>query len=52
MEDHFGVPRVRVSVGTGENAGAYMEAVNFPLADAQIHRGDPRLSQVAEPGLV
>jgi len=35
VEDHFGVPRVRVSVGTGENTGAYLEAVNFPLADAK-----------------
>ncbi len=35
VEDHFGVPRARVSVGAGENAGAYMEAVSFPLADAR-----------------
>ena len=35
VEDHFGVPRVRVSVGAGENRGAYLEAVNFPLADAK-----------------
>ncbi len=35
VEDHFGVPRLRVSVGTGENTGAYLEAVNFPLADAK-----------------
>ena len=35
VEDHFGVPRVRVSVGTGENSGAYLEAVNFPLAHAK-----------------
>jgi len=31
VEDHFGVPRVRVSVGAGEKAGTYMEAVNYPL---------------------
>jgi uroporphyrinogen decarboxylase len=35
VEDHWGVPRVRVRVGAGENAGAYQEAVNFPLADAK-----------------
>jgi uroporphyrinogen decarboxylase len=35
IEDHWGVPRVRVNVQTGENAGSYMEAVNFPLADAK-----------------
>ena len=35
VEDHFGVPRVRVSVGAGEKAGAYMEAGNYPLAGAQ-----------------
>jgi len=34
VEDHWGVPRVRVNVGAGENAGSYMEAVNFPLAGA------------------
>lgn len=34
VEDHWGVPRARVSVGAGENAGSYMEAVNFPLAHA------------------
>jgi uroporphyrinogen decarboxylase len=35
VEDHFGVPRLRVKVGTGETAGSYMEAVRFPLAEAK-----------------
>ena len=34
VEDHWGVPRVKVNVGAGNNTGSYMEAINFPLADA------------------
>jgi uroporphyrinogen decarboxylase len=34
VEDHWGVPRVRVKVGAGEGGSSYMEAVNFPLAGA------------------
>ncbi|HUT37208.1 MAG TPA: uroporphyrinogen decarboxylase family protein [Planctomycetota bacterium] len=35
VEDHWGVPRVRVSVGTGDRAAAYWEVARFPLADAK-----------------
>ena len=34
VEDHWGVPRVRVEVGTGEQASVYQEVMNFPLTDA------------------
>ncbi len=34
VEDHFGVPRVTVSVGSGETGGAYREVLDFPLAAA------------------
>ncbi len=34
VEDHWGVPRVRVSVGSGGQATAYQEVVQFPLAGA------------------
>jgi len=30
-EDHWGVPRVRVQVGSGETATAYWEVIEFPL---------------------
>ena len=35
VEDHWGVPRVRVSVGSGDRATAYQEVVKFPLAGAK-----------------
>jgi uroporphyrinogen decarboxylase len=35
VEDHFGVPRVRVQVGAGDRTGAYREVINFPLSSAQ-----------------
>ncbi|UCH35031.1 MAG: hypothetical protein JSV65_01380 [Armatimonadota bacterium] len=35
VEDHWGVPRVRVEVGDGDKAAAYHEVINFPLAGAQ-----------------
>ena len=34
VEDHWGVPRVRVNVGEGETASQYMEVASFPLEDA------------------
>jgi len=34
VEDHWGVPRVRVEVGAGEEVGEYREVVNFPLSKA------------------
>jgi len=34
VEDHWGVPRVRVQVGSGERTGAYQEVIDFPLLDA------------------
>ena len=35
VEDHWGVPRLRVEAGAGEKAATYQEVVSFPLADAQ-----------------
>ena len=35
VEDPWGVPRLRVQVGTGEAATAYWEVVRFPLRDAR-----------------
>ena len=35
VEDHWGVPRVRVDVGSGEGASTYHEVMNFPLKDAK-----------------
>ena len=35
VEDHWGVPRVRVDVGSPEQASTYQEVVHFPLRDAQ-----------------
>lgn len=34
VEDHWGVPRVRVQVGPADRAAAYQEVLAFPLADA------------------
>ena len=34
VEDHWGVPRVRVDVGSGEKATSYQEVLNFPLKSA------------------
>jgi len=35
VEDHWGVPRVQVQVGSGEKTGAYREVRDFPLESAQ-----------------
>lgn len=35
IEDHWGVPRVRIGVGSGKNASFYKEVTKFPLADAK-----------------
>ena len=35
VEDHWGVPRVRVEVGQGESSGAYRDVIDFPLEQAQ-----------------
>ncbi len=35
VEDHWGVPRLRVEVGAGDKTAAYQEVVNFPLAGAR-----------------
>ena len=37
VEDHFGVPRTSVSVGTGESSGAYSEVAAFPMADMTLN---------------
>ncbi len=34
VEDHWGVPRVRVEVGSGGETSVYREVLNFPLKDA------------------
>ena len=34
IEDHWGVPRVRVEVDTKEGGGAYRDVIDFPLAEA------------------
>ena len=34
VEDHWGVPRVRVDVGSGGQLGSYREVIDFPLAGA------------------
>ncbi len=34
VEDHWGVPRVRVEVGSGETSSAYSEVLDFPLEAA------------------
>ena len=35
VEDIWGVPRVKVEVGSGETTAAYREVINFPLAGAE-----------------
>ena len=35
VEDHFGVPRVRVEVGEGEETGVYREVLKAPLEEAK-----------------
>ena len=35
IEDHWGVPRVRVEVGSGGQASVYQEVRSFPLKDAR-----------------
>ncbi len=34
VEDHWGVPRVRIETGSGERASVYREVINFPLNSA------------------
>ena len=34
VDDHWGVPRVRVETGSGEQTSVYQEVINFPLKDA------------------
>ncbi|MHC4405461.1 MAG: uroporphyrinogen decarboxylase family protein [Planctomycetota bacterium] len=34
IEDHWGVPRVRVEVGSGGQESVYQEVLNFPLKEA------------------
>lgn len=38
VEDHFGVPRVKVQVGQGQSAGAYSEVLDFPLAGLSLEQ--------------
>ncbi len=35
VEDQWGVPRVRVEVGSGQQATVYREVIDFPLKDAE-----------------
>ena len=35
VEDHWGVPRVRVELGSGGQASVYQEVLHFPLTHAQ-----------------
>ena len=35
VDDHWGVPRVRVEIGSGEHTSVYREVINFPLRDAK-----------------
>jgi uroporphyrinogen decarboxylase len=35
VEDHWGVPRVRVTTGSGDQASSYEEVVHFPLRNAK-----------------
>jgi len=35
VEDHWGVPRVRVETGSGEQTSVYQEVINFPLNGAE-----------------
>jgi uroporphyrinogen decarboxylase len=35
VEDHWGVPRVRVTAGAGDQASTYDEVVHFPLKNAK-----------------
>jgi len=34
VDDHWGVPRVRVETGSGEHKSVYREVINFPLKNA------------------
>ena len=34
VDDHWGVPRVRVETGSGDHASIYEEVINFPLKSA------------------
>lgn len=35
VDDHWGVPRVRVEIGSGEHTSVYQEVINFPLRRAK-----------------
>lgn len=35
VEDHWGVPRVRVEVGSGSQTAVYREVIDFPLKEAR-----------------
>ncbi len=35
VDDHWGVPRVRVQTGAGEHTSVYQEVINFPLSGAE-----------------
>ena len=35
VEDHWGVPRVRVEVGSGKHSTVYQEVLDFPLREAK-----------------
>jgi len=35
VEDHWGVPRLRIEVGKGEGASSYQEVTKYPLAEAK-----------------
>ncbi|MBC8876693.1 MAG: hypothetical protein H8E44_45265 [Planctomycetes bacterium] len=35
VEDHWGVPRVRVETGSGEHTSIYQEVITFPLKNAE-----------------
>ncbi len=35
VEDHWGVPRVRVAVGSGTKTSVYREVIDFPLQEAE-----------------
>ena len=35
VEDHWGVPRIRVKVSSGESSGSYSEVTNYPIEKAK-----------------
>lgn len=38
VEDHWGVPRMKVQIGQGESAGGYSEVLDFPLAGLSLEQ--------------